>query len=122
MYTPTFPHQHAANPESHTHILAVNPVFQLFSGCTNGPSGLACGLFLFLGYLLLREGGYAAMGGAFASAGSVSVWRRARSSSSLVAAYTASTLRELRRASLVSRRRLEWTIARVCRRESAGRP
>jgi len=25
MYTPTFPHQHAANPESHTHILAVNP-------------------------------------------------------------------------------------------------
>src|SRR5690625_3483140 len=25
MYTPTFPHQHAANPQSHTHILAVNP-------------------------------------------------------------------------------------------------
>src|SRR5690625_3736945 len=25
MYTPTFPHQHAANSQSHTHILAVNP-------------------------------------------------------------------------------------------------
>src|SRR5690625_2936008 len=81
--------------------------FSLIFGMHEWPGRLGLRAFLVSWlFTFARRAGYAAMGGAFASAGSVSVWRRARSSSSLVAAYTASTLREFSRAHLVIRRRL----------------